>query len=76
VFGDFCLKIEMAVHKEQQVSVKFCLLLGITAAETVTEFKEACKDKAMGKTEVCEQFNYCKRGEMMLKASCIVATIL
>ena len=45
------LKIEMAELKEQ-ACVKFCFLLGKTAAETITMFKEAVKDEVMGKTQV------------------------
>jgi hypothetical protein len=63
VFGDF-LKIEMSDLKEQVVWVKFCFLLGKTAAETVTLLKEACKDEAMCKTQVYEWFIHFKRGEM------------
>jgi hypothetical protein len=45
-------------EQPQQVSVKFCFLLGRTAAETVTVphchsatvLREAFKDKAVGKT--------------------------
>jgi len=37
-------------EQQQQVSVKFCFLLGKTAAETVTVLREALKDKATGKT--------------------------
>ena len=49
---------------EQLVWVKFCFLFGKTAAETVTICKEACKDEAMGKTQVYEWFSHFKRGEM------------
>jgi hypothetical protein len=54
----------MADLKEQRVFVKFCFLLGKTAAETVTMLKEAFKDEAMGKTQVYEWFNSFKRDEM------------
>ena len=37
--------------------MRFCFLLGKTAAETVTMIEEAFKDKAMGKTQVYEWFN-------------------
>jgi hypothetical protein len=47
--------------------VKFCLLLGKTAAETVTMLKEAFKDEAVGETQVQEWFNCFKRGEMSVE---------
>jgi hypothetical protein len=34
----------------ERVCVKFCFLLGKTAAETVTILKEDFRDEAMGKT--------------------------
>ena len=34
----------MADNKEQRVCVKFCFLLGKSAAETVLMLQEACKD--------------------------------
>jgi len=57
-------KIEMADINEQLVWVKFCFCLGKTAAETVTIYREACKDKAMGKTKVYKWFSHFKRGGM------------
>jgi len=49
----------MADRKEQQqqVSVKFCFLMGKTAAETVTVLREAFKDIVVGKTCVCAWFD-------------------
>jgi len=54
----------MADINEQLVWVKFCFCLGKTAAETVTIYREACKDKAMGKTKVYKWFSHFKRGGM------------
>jgi hypothetical protein len=55
--------------------VKFCFLLGKTAAETVTVLKEAFKDDAMGKAQVYEWFNHFKRGEMSVEDNHIPATL-
>ena len=63
----------MADINEPLVSVKFCFLLGKTAAETVTICKEVCKDEATGKTQVYRWFSHFKRGEMCVKdqLSCV-----
>jgi len=47
--------------------MKFCFLLGKTAAETVTMLKEAIKDEVIGKTQVYEWFNHLKRGELSVE---------
>ena len=60
-------KIEMADLKEQCVCVKFCFILGKTAAQTVTMLKEALKDEAMGKTQVYKWFHHFKIDEMSVE---------
>ena len=49
----------MADNKEQRVCVKFCFLLGKSAAETVLMLQEA-----LSKTQVCEWYSCFKGGEM------------
>jgi hypothetical protein len=66
-FGDIFLKLKWLILKNECVCVEFCLLLGKTAAETVTVLKEAIKDEAMGKTQVYETFNRFKKGEMSVE---------
>ena len=56
-------KTEMADLK-QRACLKFCFLLGKTAAETVTMLKEALKVETTDKTQVCQWFNHSKKGEM------------
>jgi len=46
----------MADNKEQRVSVKFCFLLGKSAAEIVLMLQEAFKEEALSKTEVYEWY--------------------
>ena len=58
--------LKMADLKER-VSVKFCFLLGKTAAEGVTMLEEVLKDKAVGKTSVCWWFNCFKWAEIFLE---------
>jgi len=47
----------MADNKEQRVCMKFCFLLGKSAAETVLMLQEAFKEEALSKTEVYEWFS-------------------
>lgn len=54
----------MADNKEQRVSVKFCLLLGKSAAETVLMLQEAFKEEALSKTQVYEWYSRFKGSEM------------
>ena len=61
------LKIEIADIKQQLVWVRFCFLLGKTAAENTTICKESCRDEAMGKTQVYEWFSHFKRSEMSVE---------
>jgi hypothetical protein len=42
----------MADLKEQCASIKFCFLLGKTAAETVTMLREAFKEEALSQARV------------------------
>ena len=57
----------MAEKKEQRAAVKFCFLLGKTAAETVAMLQTAYKDVAMSKTQVYEWFARFKNGQMSLE---------
>ena len=63
VFFDF----SMADLKEQRVCIKFCFLLGKTAAETVTMLQEAFKEEALSQARVYEWFSWFKRGDMSLE---------
>ena len=47
--------------------MKFCFLLGKTAAETVAMLQTAYKDVAMSKTQVYEWFARFKNGQMSLE---------
>ena len=47
----------MADNKEQRVCMKFCFLLGKSAAETILMLQEAFKEEALSKTEVYEWFS-------------------
>jgi len=47
----------MADLKEQRVCVKFCFLLGKTAAETVTMLRGAFKEEALSQARVYEWFS-------------------
>jgi len=49
----------MAENKEQRVCVKFCFLLGKSAAETVLMLQEA-----LSRTQVYEWYSHFKGGEM------------
>jgi len=42
----------MACNKEQRVCVKFCFLLGKSAAETVLMLQDDFKEEALIKTQV------------------------
>jgi hypothetical protein len=53
----------MADSLEQRAAVKFCFLLGKTAAETVVMQQTAYKEAAMSKTHFYEWFSRFKRGD-------------
>jgi len=57
----------MADLKEQRASIKFCFLLGKTAAETVTMLREAFKEEASSQARVYEWFSRFKCGDMSLE---------
>nr|CAI5844602.1 unnamed protein product [Callosobruchus analis] len=58
----------MADCREQRhAAVKFCLLLGNSAAETVVKVKNAYGDTALSKTRVYEWFSRFKNGEMSIE---------
>jgi len=57
----------MADLKEQRVCIKFCFLLGKTAAETATMLREAFKEKALSQARVYEWFSRFKHGDMSLE---------
>ena len=54
----------MADDKDQRVCVKFCFLLGKSAAETVWMRQEACKEEDLSKIEVYEWYSRFKGVEM------------
>ena len=54
----------MAHNEEQRVCVRFCFLLGKSAAETVLMLQEACNEEALSKTQVYEWYSHFKGGEM------------
>jgi len=54
----------MADNKEQRVCVKFCFLLGKSAAETVLMLQEAFKEEALSRTQVCKWYSRFEGGEM------------
>jgi len=54
----------MADNKEQRVCVRFCFLLGKSAAETVLMLQEAFKEEAYSKSQVYERCSRFRRGEM------------
>ena len=58
----------MADNKEQRVCVKFCFVLGKSAAKTVLMLQEAFKEEALSKTEVYEWFLRFIVGEMSCEA--------
>ena len=57
----------MADLKEQRVCIKFCFLLGKTAAVTVTMLLEAFKVEALSQARVYEWFSRFKRGDTSLE---------
>ena len=57
----------MADLKKQRASIKFCFLLGKTAAETVTMLREAFKEEAFSQARVYKWFSRFKRGDMSLE---------
>jgi len=63
VFVDF----SMADLKEQRVCIKFCFLLGKTAAETVTMLREALKEEALSQARIYEWISRFKRGDISLE---------
>jgi len=50
----------MADNKEQRVCIKFCFLLGKSAAETVLMLQEAFKEEALSRTQVYKWFTFQK----------------
>ena len=60
---------DMAELSKQCASVKFCFLLGKSAAETVAILQAAYKDAAMSNTRVYEWFWRFKSGQMSLEDS-------
>jgi len=54
----------MADNKDQRVCMKFCFLLGKSAAETILMLQEAFKEEALSKTQVYERYSRFKGGEM------------
>ena len=54
----------MADNKEQRVCVKFCFLLGKSAAETVLMLQEAFKEEVLSRTQVYEWYSRFKGGEI------------
>ena len=63
VFVDF----SMADLKEWRVCIKFCFLLGKTAAETGTMLREVFKEEALSQARVYEWFSRFKCGDMSLE---------
>ena len=57
----------MADCREQHAAVKFCFLLGKSAAETIVMLKTAYEDAALSKTRVYEWFSRFKNGEMSIE---------
>ena len=57
----------MADFREQRAAVKFCFLLGKSAAETIGMLKTAYGDAALSKTKVYEWFSRFKNGEMSIE---------
>jgi len=51
---------------KERVCIRFCFLLGKTAAETVTMLREAFKEQALSQARVYEWFSRFKRGDMSL----------
>jgi len=61
------VNFSMADLKEQRVCIKFCFLLGKTAAETVTMLWEAFKGEALSQARVYEWVSRLKHGDMSLE---------
>jgi len=59
----------VADNNEQRVCVRFCLLLGKSAAETVLMLQEPFKEEALSKTQVYKWYSRFKGGEMSCEAS-------
>ena len=57
----------MADCREQRAAVKFCFLLGKSAAKTIAMLKTAYGDAALSKTRVCEWFSRLQNGEMSIE---------
>jgi len=57
----------MADLKERSVCIKFCFLLGKTAAETVTMLREAFTEEALSQVRVYKWLSWFKRGDMSLE---------
>ena len=57
----------MADCREQRAAVKFCFLLGKSAAETIVMLKTAYGDAALSKTRVYDWFSRFKNGEMSIE---------
>ena len=57
----------MADLKEQRVCIRFCFLLGKTAAETVTMLREAFQEEALSQARVYEWFTRFNHGDMSLE---------
>ena len=53
--------------REQRAAVKFCFLLGKSAAKTIVMLKTAYGDAALSKTRVYEWFSRFKNGEMSIE---------
>jgi len=52
---------------KERVCIRFCFLLGKTAAETVTMLREAFEEEALSQARVYEWFSWFKRGDMSLE---------
>jgi len=59
----------MASNKHQRVCVKFCFLLGKSAAETVLMLKEVFKEESLSKTQVYGQYSRFKRVKCHVRTS-------
>ena len=57
----------MADCREQRTAVKFCFLLGKSAAETIVMLKTAYEDAALSKTRVYEWFSRFKNGVVSIE---------
>ena len=57
----------MANCREQRAALKFCFLLGKSAAETIVMLKTAYGDAALSKTRVYEWFSRFENGEMSIE---------